>query len=104
MLITFLHSIIQFFPDLLTGGRANILIPFAGFSPFLNALGHQMMRWCELPNLQFVSYDSEKYAARIIENRRTTCEIGRAAVAIGDPVVCYMEKTGFSFELFKKLF
>jgi hypothetical protein len=105
VLITFLHSVIQFFnPDLLTGGRANILMPFAGFSLFLNALGHQMMLVRTARNFQFVSYDSEKYAARIIENRRTACEIGRAAVAIGDPVVCYMEKTGFLSNFLKNSF
>ena len=105
VLITFLHSVIQFFnPDLLTGGRANILIPFAGFSLFLNALGHQMMLVRTARNFQFVSYDSEKYAARIIENRRTACEIGRAAVAIGDPVVCYMGKTGFLSNFLKNSF
>ena len=47
-------------------------------------------------NFRFVSYRQEKYAAHIVENRKTASEIGRAAVAIGDPIVCYLEKTDFN--------
>ncbi len=102
---TLIHSVIQFFsPNLLAGGNSNILIYFAANSLLFNSLGRQMALVRVGRNFQFVSYNSDKYTAKIIEDRKTACEIGRAAVAIGDPVVCYMEKTWFLSGFLKNSF
>lgn len=79
----------------LTAGNAILLAPAGALALFFGALGNQMhlLRICG--NFTFVSYPGEKYAAHIIEDSKAASEIGRAAVALGDPVVCYFGKTGF---------
>jgi|LSQX01.1.fsa_nt_gb cation transport ATPase len=94
--VTLINTILQFLNiDVVTGGKAVILTPVAATALFLGALGRQMLIIRVVSNFRFVSYRQEKYAAHIVENRKTASEIGRAAVAIGDPIVCYLEKTDF---------
>ncbi len=96
VLLATIHTIVQFLnPDVITGGKVILFAPVAAIACFLGSLGRQMLIIRITDNFQFVSYRGDKYAAHIIENRRMASEIGRAAVAIGDPVVCYLEKTDF---------
>ena len=94
--VVLLHTAAQFLNmETVASGRAVILAPVAALGLFLNSLGRQMLLLRISRNFQFVSYRGEKYAARIVEDSRAANEIGRSAVAIGEPVVCYLEKTGF---------
>ena len=94
--VVLLHTAAQFLNmETVASGRAVILAPVAAFGLFLNSLGRQMLLLRISRNFQFASYRGEKYAARIVEDGRAANEIGRSAVAIGEPVVCYLEKTGF---------
>ncbi len=96
VLLATIHTIVQFLnPDVITGGKVILFAPVAAIACFLGSLGRQMLIIRITDNFQFVSYRGDKYAAHIIENRRMASAIGRAAVAIGDPVVCYLEKTDF---------
>ncbi len=81
--------------DNVAAGQSILLAPVAALGLFLSALGRQMLILRISRNFQFVSYHGEKYAARIVEDSRAAVEIGRSAVALGEPVVCYLEKTGF---------
>ena len=94
--VVLLHTAAQFLNmETVASGRAVILAPVAALGLFLNSLGRQMLLLRISRNFQFVSYQGEKYAARIVDDSRAANEIGRSAVAIGEPVVCYLEKTGF---------
>ena len=76
-------------------GRAVLLTPVAALGLFLAALGRQMLFLRVGNNFQFVSWQGQKYAVRLIEDSRDATEIGRSAVALGEPVVSYVQKTGF---------
>ena len=94
--VVLIHTAVQFLNlGNVAAGKAVILAPVAALGLFLSALGRQMLILRVSRNFQFVSYRGEKYAARIVEDSRAAVEIGRAAVALGEPVVCYLEKTGF---------
>ena len=96
VLLAIIHTLLQFLdPEVITGDKTIVLAPVAAVALFFGALGRQMLVIRIHDNFKFVSYRGDKYAAHIIENRKTAAEIGRAAVAIGDPVVCYLEKTDF---------
>lgn len=76
-------------------GEAVILTPAAALGLFFSALGRQMRLQRISDNFLFVSYSGEKFTARIVDDERAAEEIGRAAVDIGVPMVCYAEKTKF---------
>ncbi|MDD2361656.1 MAG: hypothetical protein PHH84_01665 [Oscillospiraceae bacterium] len=96
VVLTVIHTLLQFLnPEVITGDKDIILAPAAVVALFFSALGRQMLVLRINDNFKFVSYRGEKYAARLIESRKTAEEIGRAAVAIGEPEVCYLEKTDF---------
>ncbi|HJD24214.1 MAG TPA: hypothetical protein H9694_08755 [Firmicutes bacterium] len=78
-----------------SAGQAVLLAPVAALGLFLNALGRQMRALRISRNFHFAGYRGEKYAAKIVEDSRAAVDIGRSAVALGEPVVCYMQKTGF---------
>ena len=67
----------------------------AGLGILLGAAGKQMRisRICE--NFRFVSHPGEKYAARLIEDPHVAVEVGRPAVAMGEPEVAYFRRSGF---------
>lgn len=94
--VSMLHTLLQFLnPEVISGDMALVLAPVAAVGLFFSSLGRQMLVLRVVSNFQFVSHPGDKYAARIVEDRKTAAEIGRAAVAIGDPVVCYIQKTDF---------
>ncbi|HIW74296.1 MAG TPA: hypothetical protein H9684_08220 [Firmicutes bacterium] len=102
VLAVLLHTAAQFFNlGEVSAGRAILLAPVAALGLFLNALGRQMLLLRISRNFQFVSYRGEKYAARLVDDSRAAVEIGRSAVALGEPVVCYLEKTGFLTDFLK---
>lgn len=94
--VSFLHTALQFANiDALAAGRVPLMTGVAGLGILLGAAGKQMRisRICE--NFRFVSHPGEKYAARLIEDPHTAAEIGRPAVAIGEPEVAYFRRSGF---------
>lgn len=96
VILSIIHTLLQFLnPEVVTGSKADIFAPVAATTLFFSALGRQMLISRVYKNFKFVSYKDDKYAAHIIEDRKMANEIGRAAVALGDPVVCYVEKTDF---------
>ncbi len=96
VILSIIHTLFQFLnPEVVTGSKADIFAPVAATTLFLCALGRQMIISRIHKNFKFVSYKDTKYAVHIIEDRKTASEIGRAAVALGDPVVCYNKKTNF---------
>ncbi|MDD4546168.1 MAG: hypothetical protein PHR24_02590 [Oscillospiraceae bacterium] len=96
VVLTVIHTILMFFyPEVITGDKAIIFAPAGVVALFFSALGRLMLVLRINDNFKFVSYRGEKYAARLIESRKTAEEVGRAAVAIGEPEVCYLEKTDF---------
>lgn len=76
-------------------GTVPLMTGVAGLGIFFGALGKQLrtLRVCE--NFRFVSYEGPKYAAHRILDKKTAAEIGRPAVAMGDPEVAYFSRTGF---------
>lgn len=95
-LFVLLHTALQFFnPSAVSAGNVEILTSVAGMALLLGAAGKQMRIGRIVENFRFVSYRGDKYAAHVIEDRDTAVEVGRAAVALGDPLVAYYKKTGF---------
>lgn len=95
-LAAFLHAAIQYID--LTGfssGTVPLMTSVAGLGIFLGALGKQMRTLRVFENFRFVSYEGPKYAAHRILDKKTAVEIGRPAVAMGDPEVAYFSRTGF---------
>lgn len=93
---TWIHTLLQFFNTAaVSEGRSMLFTAAAGLGLLLGAVGRQMRigRICE--NFRFVSHPAEKYAARRIEDPQTAVDIGRSAVALGDPEVAYFKKTNF---------
>lgn len=96
VVVVLLQTAAQFLNlDSVSAGQAILLAPVAALGLFLNALGRQMRVLRISRNFHFASYRGEKYAAKIVEDSRAAVDIGRSAVALGEPVVCYMQKTGF---------
>lgn len=95
-LFTLLHTLSLFFNSAaVASGEAVLFTGAAGFGLLLGAVGGQMRlgRICE--NFRFVSHPSDKYAAHRIDDPKLAVEIGRSAVALGEPEVAYFKKTGF---------
>lgn len=95
-LAAFIHTLVQFFrPDGVSSGLLELLAPAAGLSLLLGALGRQarVLRICA--NFRFVSYPGDKFEAKKIEDLRTAEEIGRPAVALGEPQVAYFKPARF---------
>ena len=95
-LFTLLHTLTLFFNTAaVASGEAVLFTGVAGLGLLLGAVGGQMRlgRICE--NFRFVSHPSDKYAAHRIDDPRVAVEIGRSAVALGEPEVVYFKKTDF---------
>lgn len=95
-LLALAHTLLQFVaPAAVANGSTQLITPVAGLCLLLGALGRQarIARICT--NFRFVSYPGEKYAAHRIADRQTAEEVGRAAVAIGEPQVAYFKGTPF---------
>ena len=91
-----IHTLLQFIrPAAVADGTLELLAPVAGLSLLLAALGRQA-RVCRIcANFRFVSYPGEKYAAHRITDRQTAEEVGRAAVALGEPQVAFFKGAPF---------
>ena len=95
-LVVLLHTALQFFNEGgVAAGKVELLGAVAGFSLLLGAVGRQMRLVRVGQNFRFVSYRGEKFAAHLIDDPEAAAQIGRAAVALGDPQVAYVKKTGF---------
>ncbi len=95
-LVAFIHTALQFAgTDALASGNVPLMTGVAGLGILLGAIGKQMRisRICD--NFRFVSHPGEKYAARLIEDPHMAVEIGRPAVAMGEPEVVYFRRSGF---------
>ena len=81
--------------EALAAGTVPLMAGVAGLGILLGAAGKQMRisRICE--NFRFVSHPGEKYAARLIEDPHVAVEVGRPAVAMGEPEVAYFRRSGF---------
>ena len=94
--VAFLHTALQFANvEALAAGTVPLMAGVAGLGILLGAAGKQMRisRICE--NFRFVSHPGEKYAARLIEDPHVAVEVGRPAVAMGEPEVAYFRRSGF---------
>lgn len=91
-----LHTLLAFIPAVLEASHMQLLTPLAVLSLLFGSLGRQarILRTCE--NFEFVS-DAERtfFAARRVEDKRSAEEIGRPAVAVGEPHVAFFKKTNF---------
>lgn len=95
-LIVLIHTALQFFNEGgVAAGKVELLGAVAGFGLLLGAIGRQMRLVRVGQNFRFVSYRGEKFAAHLIDDPEAAAQIGRAAVALGDPQVAYVKKTGF---------
>lgn len=95
-LLALLHALLQLLNLAgLTGAPIFVLTPAAALGMFFSALGKQMQLKRICLNFQFISYRGDKYAVKLVDNERMAAEIGRSAVEIGVPLVCYLEKTQF---------
>lgn len=95
-LVVLLHTVLQFFNEGgVAGGNVELLGAVAGFGLLLGAVGRQMRLVRIGQNFRFVSYRGDKFAAHLIDDPEAAAQIGRAAVALGDPQVAYVKKTGF---------
>lgn len=95
-LVVLLHTLAQVLNlGAVADGEAVILTPVAALGLFFSALGKHMRLQRISDNFLFVSYRGDKYTAKIVDDERMADEIGRTAVDIGVPVVCYAEKTKF---------
>ncbi len=92
----FIHTALQY-ADLggFSAGAVPLMTGVAGMGILLGAVGKQMRTLRVWENFRFVSYDGPKYAAHRILDRKTAIEIGRPAVAMGDPEVVYYSQTEF---------
>lgn len=91
-----LHTLLAFIPAVLDASHMQLLTPLAVLSLLFGSLGRQarILRTCK--NFEFVG-DAERtfLAARRVEDKRSAEEIGRPAVAVGEPRVAFFKKTGF---------
>lgn len=92
-LLTLLHTLLQFFSPETAGGR---LIPsLAGFGLLIACWNRQLNLRRIVANFEFVAAPGPKWAAHRVEDPADAVEIGRAAVAIGQPEVSYFRRTAF---------
>lgn len=91
-----LHTLLLFFhTDAVSRGEAPLFASAAGLGLLLGAVGRQMRLGRIAENFRFVSYQGDKYAAHRVEDPQSAVEIGRSAVALGEPEVAYFKKADF---------
>lgn len=96
--ITLVHTVVQMFNTQEIGmpDTAPLLFPaVAGLGLLLGAAGRQWRVCRILNNFRLVSYEGDKVAACRVEDPQDAMEIGRPAVAMGTPDVCYFKKSHF---------
>lgn len=95
-LAAMIHTALQFInTGSLAAGTVPLMTGVAGFGVFLGSVGKQMRIVRISENFRFVSHPGEKYAARLIDDPHAAIEIGRPAVAMGEPEVAYFRRSGF---------
>ena len=95
-LFALLHTLLLFFhTDAVSRGEAPLFASAAGLGLLLGAVGRQMRLGRIAENFRFVSYQGDKYAAHRVEDPQSAVEIGRSAVALGEPEVAYFKKADF---------
>ena len=95
-LAAMIHTALQFInTGALAAGTVPLMTGVAGFGVFLGSVGKQMRIVRISENFRFVSHPGEKYAARLIDDPHVAVEIGRPAVAMGEPEVAYFRRSGF---------
>lgn len=96
--VTLIHTVAQMFNTQEIGmpDTAPLLFPaVAGLGLLLGAAGRQWRVCRILNNFRLVSYEGDKVAACRVEDPQDAMEIGRPAVAMGTPEVCYFKKSQF---------
>lgn len=95
-LAAFVHTVLLFAStDALASGSVPLMTGVAGLGILLGAVGKQMRISRIYNNFRFVSHPGEKFAARLIDDPHMAVEIGRPAVAMGEPEVVYFRRSGF---------
>ena len=95
-LFALLHTLLLFFhTDAVSEGKAPLFASAAGLGLLFGAVGRQMRLGRIWENFRFVSYRGDKYAAHRVEDSQSAVEIGRSAVALGEPEVAYFKKADF---------
>lgn len=96
--VALIHTFVQLFnvEEIGMPDRAPLLLPaVAGMGLLLSAAGRQWRVCRILNNFRLVSYEGDKVAACRVEDPQEAMEIGRPAVAMGVPEVCYFKKSHF---------
>lgn len=94
--LALIHTVLQFFHVTgVSGGTLELLAPVAGFSLLLGACGRQARVVRISENFRFLAHPGEKFTARRIEDEGAAVEIGRPAVALGQPEVAYFRPASF---------
>lgn len=96
--VTLLHTMIQLFnvDEIGAPDKVPVLLPaVAGMGLLLSAVGRQW-RVCRIANnFRLVSFQGDKVAACRVDDPQEAMELGRPAVAMGIPEVCYFKKSHF---------
>ncbi|MCI9414774.1 MAG: hypothetical protein HFJ79_06340 [Clostridiales bacterium] len=96
VMITLIHTALQYFHiDAVAAGTTPLFAPVAGLCLCLGSVGRLMLVKRVGINFRFVSCRGEKQAAHVIDDPRAAAEVGRPAVAMGEPEVAYFRKAGF---------
>ncbi|MGI6265209.1 MAG: hypothetical protein ACOYJY_07090, partial [Acutalibacteraceae bacterium] len=96
--VTLIHTVVQMFntPQIASPDTAPLLLPsVAGLGLLFSAMGRQWRVARIRNNFRVVSYEGEKVAACKIDDPEQARQIGRTAVAMGVPEVCYFKKARF---------
>ncbi len=95
--LTLVHTALQFLNTSgVTDGTTPILTAVAGLSLLLMQVADKLEADRVSRNFALVVADGEKLTAKRIEDSGLAEEIGRPAVALGEPRVTYFRKTAFS--------
>lgn len=91
--LTLVHTLVQLFTPEAADNR--LLPALAGFGLLLAACNRQLHLRRIVRNFEFVAREGEKWAAKRVEDPKDANEIGRAAVAVGQPEVAYFRPVPF---------
>ncbi len=100
--LTLIHTVLQFFnTDAVADGTVPILTAVAGLSLLLMQIADKLEADRISRNFALAVAQGEKFTAKRIEDSGLAEEIGRPAVALGEPRVTYFRKTEFSSDYLK---
>lgn len=102
VLLILLHTVLQFLNTTgVTDGTTPVLTAVAGLSLLLMQVAHKLETDRVSRTFGLVAAQGEKLTAKRIEDSALAEEIGRPAVALGEPRVTYFRKTEFSGDYLK---